>query len=538
MHEWLWPLGFLLALALATHFQLSALGFNLTDDGFVLAQSRRLLAGEIPHRDFISIRPVGSALLHGVDLLIGGEHTYLVSRLLYWLEVAVGCWAWLVIMLASQTVRPGRWVTLPLAALAFLFSTHAFPPMAWYTVDAIVLASLGFLVSGSRHSRRALAGHVLIGAAAICKQNFLPLTIAAVLLRGRARQPMAWLAALLAPLLYVLVLTALGAGPAMRVQLTAVTGLFESGVRPYVREGWFASGAALGALLAWLATRPAPIPLRVATIAVGWAAVVFAGRALDSEAFHFILSEAFFLFGLAAGALLVPIVRREFSPALLAGGFAVALAWCTAVSLGYLSPALACGPLVLVFGLGTLDASRADARPATRLASAVCALLTLLLVLPHWWSARRDHIYHEATAPLLTHDLAGVLPGGAGIRTNENTYAMLRELHETVAGLQGRRYALLVDGPGWWVCAPQRNPLPADWANGMELPSDSLRRRVTDSVLRQRGELAVIVQRATGLRSSIGFRPVPLDDPFYGAAAWAVRTLEPESGSLYWTVYR
>ena len=51
-------------------------------------------------------------------------------------------------------------------------------------------------------------------------------------------------------------------------------------------------------------------------------------------------------------------------------------------------------------------------------------------------------------------------------------------------------------------------------------------------------ELAVIVQRATGLRSSIGFRPVPLDDPFYGAAAWAVRTLEPESGSLYWTVYR
>ncbi|MEQ1831728.1 MAG: hypothetical protein ABL977_01650 [Candidatus Eisenbacteria bacterium] len=536
--ELLWPLGLLIALAGVAHVLLSPLGFNLTDDGFVLAQSRRLLAGEIPHRDFISIRPVGSALLHVFDLLVGGERTFLVSRLFFWLEVAVSCWAWLAIVLKGQAVRPSHWATLPLAALAFLFSTHAFPPMAWYTVDAIMLASLGFLASGSRHGGRAWLGHALIGAAAICKQNFLPLTIAAVILRGRARQPAAWLAAVAAPLLYVLVLTALGAGPAMRVQLTAVTGLFESGVRPYVREGWFAGGAALGALLAWLATRRGPTVLRIAAIAAGCAAVVFAGRALDSESFHFILSEAFLLFGLAAGTLVVPLVRRDFSPALRAGGFAIALAWCAAVSLGYLSPALVCGPLVLVFGLGRLGALGAEDRTAARFASAVCATLTLLLVAPHWWSARRDHIYHEATAPLLTHDLAGVLPGGQGIRTNANTYAMLKELDDTVAGLEGRRYALLVDGPGWWVCAPQRNPLPVDWANGMELPSEPLRGRVTDSVLRQRGQLAVIVQRATGLRSSVGFRPVPLDDPFYGAAAWTVRTLELESGSMYWTVYR
>ena len=545
MRERLWPLGVLLAFALAAHVLFSPLGFNLTDDGFVLAQSRRLLAGEIPHRDFISIRPVGSAMLHVVDLLLGGERTYLVSRLLYWLEVAIGCWAWLVIVLEGQPTRPGRLGVLPFAALAFMFSAHAFPPMAWYTVDAIVLASLGYLASGSQRRSVQLLGHLLMGAAAICKQNFLPLAVIGVLLRGRSRRPDAWLAAFTAPLLYVALLAASGAAPAMRAQLTAVTGLFDSGVRPYVREGWFAGGLLLGAALGWLATRPVRAGrrgagvLRSAAIVVGWAAVAFVGTALDADSFQFIFSASFSLFGLATGVIAVRLVRHKFTGGILAGGFAVALAWCTAVSLGYCSPALACGPLVLVFGLGALGAVEPARRVSELRLATACASLTLMLVAPHWWSARRDHIYHETTAPLITHDLAGVLPGGRGIRTNANTYAMLKDLHDTVAGLQGRRYALLVDGPGWWVCAEQRNPLPMDWANSMELATDPLRSRLTGSVLRQRGQLAVIVQKAVALRSSDGFRPLPSDDPFYGAAHWAMRTLEPESGSgsLYWAVY-
>jgi hypothetical protein len=77
-----------------------------------------------------------------------------------------------------------------------------------------------------------------------------------------------------------------------------------------------------------------------------------------------------------------------------------------------------------------------------------------------------------------------------------------------------------------------------DWANNMELSTDALRSHVTDSVLAQRGQFAVIVQKAVGLRSSVGFRPLPTDDPFYGVAVWAMRTLEPESESMYWAVYR
>jgi hypothetical protein len=308
-----------------------------------------------------------------------------------------------------------------------------------------------------------------------------------------------------------------------------------------VQEVWFSAGVALGALVGWLAThaqqRGANV-LRHAGMVAGWGAVVFAGRAFNVDGFRFILSEAFLIFGLATGALGVQLVRREFTPGVLAAVFALGLAWCSAVSLGYRSPAFACGPLLLVFGLGLLAAVEPKGRTNALRMTTACAALTLLLVAPHWWSARQDHIYHEATAPLLTHDLGGVLPGGKGIRTNANTYAMLKDLHDTVQGLNGRRYALLVDGPGWWVCAEQRNPLPLDWANNLELPTEALSTRVTSRVLAQRGEFAVIVQKSTGLRSSVGFRPVPLDDPFYGMVLWATRALEPVSASTYWVVCR
>ena len=48
---------------------ISTEGFNPSDDGVILAQSYRLLQGQIPHLDFISIRPVGSAVLHSLHFI-------------------------------------------------------------------------------------------------------------------------------------------------------------------------------------------------------------------------------------------------------------------------------------------------------------------------------------------------------------------------------------------------------------------------------------------------------------------------------------
>ncbi len=77
------------------HLSFSWMGYNPTDDGFVLAQSRRILDGQIPHRDFISVRPVASALLHAPSVLLGGDRTYWWSRGFVWVEFSCIAWAWL-----------------------------------------------------------------------------------------------------------------------------------------------------------------------------------------------------------------------------------------------------------------------------------------------------------------------------------------------------------------------------------------------------------------------------------------------------------
>ena len=90
-------LGCVLFLTLVPTFaqwQFSWMGFTPTDEGYVLMSSRRLLAGEVPHRDFISEKPVLSPLLHVPEVAWGGDYTFWISRYVVWVQFAVIGWAW------------------------------------------------------------------------------------------------------------------------------------------------------------------------------------------------------------------------------------------------------------------------------------------------------------------------------------------------------------------------------------------------------------------------------------------------------------
>src|SRR5881392_1943649 len=85
---------FLLFVPLLSHWLFSWMGFTPTDDGFTLAYSRRLLDGQVPHRDFIIIRPFFSPLLHVPEVWLGGASTLWLSRLIVWLQFACLAAAW------------------------------------------------------------------------------------------------------------------------------------------------------------------------------------------------------------------------------------------------------------------------------------------------------------------------------------------------------------------------------------------------------------------------------------------------------------
>src|SRR5919199_1494999 len=125
--------AFLVVVPTVAHLLFSWRGFAPVDDGFTLAYSRRILEGQIPHRDFIIIRPFLSPLIH-----------------------------------------------TPFAA-----SVHYFVLTAWHTVDGLFLSSIGlWILLTQKHTTRRIAGYLLIAAAYLTKQSFLFVAPLSVLLLG------------------------------------------------------------------------------------------------------------------------------------------------------------------------------------------------------------------------------------------------------------------------------------------------------------------------------------------------------------------
>src|SRR2546425_11880711 len=85
---------FLVLVPLCAHFMFSWMGFTPTDEGFTLAYSRRILDGQVPHRDFIIVRPFFSPLLHVFAVFFGGDYTFWLSRMFVWFQLASMSWMW------------------------------------------------------------------------------------------------------------------------------------------------------------------------------------------------------------------------------------------------------------------------------------------------------------------------------------------------------------------------------------------------------------------------------------------------------------
>jgi hypothetical protein len=216
----------LAALAAWIFLSFGHLGFSPTDDGYMLAYSHRLLRGQLPHRDFTSPAPVGSPLLHLLDLFLPLPLLE-ASRLIAVVEV-IAYSAWLA---ALTFARPlSRWGPLHVlgAMAAALVNLHVFPLMAWYTIDGLVMASAGFLLvtRGLARGREGpvLLGLLALGTAPLMKQSFFaaPLLGAALVWVALRRRLTVVASAALPMTLYAGVVAVSGGLPELVGELVSV----------------------------------------------------------------------------------------------------------------------------------------------------------------------------------------------------------------------------------------------------------------------------------------------------------------------------
>lgn len=531
---WAW-----LLLPIAAHLGFSWIGFNPTDDGWLQAVARRLLAGEVPHRDFISVRPVLSALLQVPLVWLGGDHVFWFARLWGWLTVGGISWLWSGRLLPAS---PTQWLRALLYPAIFFLNAQVFPVMAWHSLDALLLATAALTLARRGTTAAWRGAFVCAGCAAMCRQNFvffLPFLALGLPDRRHARTVL-W--AGLAPALYLAFLAATGALSDFAQQILATRGqLFRTAVQPYAGEPAFFAGLALGALAAGalhLAQRSSAQAARLLATGLLLIAGLYAALSLRHGAAS-VATGAFGLFGAAVALLGLALASRRLPHAeafpLVA---ALGLAWTAAISIGYNSPALTGGVLLIaVWRLLESCAGQPVLTSAPGLAAIALSVAGLAFT---FRTARMDFPYLDKPAAELGSDAGTVMRGASGLRTNGTTYAVLGDLRRLTDQLDQRHvpYAILTDYAAAWVGGPQRNPLACDWPQITELGGDP---QLTARFIRQLCNLPpgapVIVQKdlISGVRG--GLRPLSVAKDYYAVQFWLEEHGRPIGETDYFRLY-
>jgi hypothetical protein len=493
---------FISAVTAGCHYFFSWIGFNPTDEGFVLSAARRLIDGQVPHADFISIRPAGSSYLHAPEIMFGGDRVFELSRLVFWLQHAFIAWFWVIIadkLLSMKVTILNRYM---LAAVIFIFNSHIFPPMAWTTVDGLFLSTIGIWLLTHFNKRGNQLGYILLGCAALCKQNFLVMIPGVFIIMGHFKRPYYLLDAMTPILLYILLLWRNDAVEIAFEQLFSRREIVETGVMRYLKSPGFFAGLAIPICINIFRSKYKSF-LRNIDFILAFSLSILGAAAMVMD--MYIGDFSFALFGFVCGYSAVHLKRRY---ALVYCTLALLTAWTVSISLGYNTPALASG--ILLGALLSLNYDRELFQLPRRIKYPI-AVLVMAGILIAYGYARYQYVYKDDRAGNLTAELGEALAGGQGILTNVHVAGSLGELRE-LQSRYGDSLAVVPDYAAFWVKSPYPNPLIMDWPNINELADSTVRDSLQSNLLAGKGYYVIAVQKFRTSQLFSGLNPLEDED--------------------------
>lgn len=345
-------------------------GYNDADDGYVLAFSWRVFNGEIPYRDFISVRPPLTFLFHSLPLyFIPDNYQIIFERFLFYVLMALSC-LFCSLSLVNVFKQNFQINSYLLATIGFVFSVHNFSPMPWYTVDGIFFASFGiFILIRSSSLYSVVFGMLFLVLSALCKQPFylmpfVGIVFIIVIYRDWRKTTVAILSLILLISIYTFILYKLNALTSflyLTTGSTKISDLLTAGVFSYLRVYSFYIIIPLGFWI--IAHRLSSIKKlsRVKELVPYF----FISLLLLYPLAHFVYSVLYkvsiynptlsfgyegktgsFLFILATALF---ILNFKVEKKWVSLGFFVLLSWCTGISWGGQTPVLFSTPLLFCF---------------------------------------------------------------------------------------------------------------------------------------------------------------------------------------------
>jgi len=384
------------------------------------------------------------------------------------------------------------------ATIGMVIGLHMFPPMAWHTVDAVAFASLGAALVTSNDDRKKLAGMLLLGAAPLMRQSFVPV-MAIPLIAGIRIRPKQLVFLFVPGLLYAGFILINGAlSPAIN-QLVAHVDVMRVAVFNFDRtEVEF--GGLLGLIVgAILARRNENVIAITISIFVGVLLVTITGNSIGSG--MFLSRWVYVLFGYSLGMLIAGVLSTDRPKWILPISLGLIVAWSSSLSVGYPFPAFGTGALAIIILLTARSVivnngtASSVAMTATRRSFPFVISAVALVLIWIQYDYRSTHVYRDVPFDQQTEQLGGVMKGLTGIKSSDVMASYLADLNDAISLVEGGKYAILPDNAAHWVTAEQSNPLPVIWAQSVELANDAMVSQVTDSLDEQKGTLTVIVQK-------------------------------------------
>ncbi len=220
-------------------------GFNPTDEGVVLAQSWRLVNGQIPHKDFVSIRPAVSGFLHTINFVIPGA---LVSNarwfvlLQFFLIAAVMSGFLFSIINKSRIEKLGGMYFAALLISGFTITVLNYNLYSWTTIDAVFWSVMALPLVLSKKRWQIALGLFFTSLAALSRQTFAVICLAGfvyVFIKNRKQFVKYLLIFILGALpfvFYLIMLLVNNALPDFISQMTGRTEFFETAILQFIKK--------------------------------------------------------------------------------------------------------------------------------------------------------------------------------------------------------------------------------------------------------------------------------------------------------------
>jgi hypothetical protein len=390
--------------------------------------------------------------------------------------------------------------------------------MAWHTIDGLVLVTTGLLLYTCSKNNWKILSIFIISCSYLCKQSFIFVPLAIVLISGDWKKIKYWITIALPVIIYFTFSLFADSLKDTFIQLTLKKGVLTIISWFYLeRELW--TGIALGFILMTIpileniksSGKYDKIKL-ISCFLLAFIFSIYSCTAFLNYNYPNMVSLAFLMFGFVLGIVLFSFLTNGEKNADIKkiGVVLITVAFCVSLSMGVPNPVLFSGTLtgfLIIFSFSLIENNN------VKIIFKTLVVLFLILLSISFFNIRTNFIYREQRGEYLTERLDNVLPGANGIFTNVNTYSFLADLKKAVQiSLDSNKtYSIIPDIAAYWITSKERNPLPIDWTLDVELSDDILKNTVKNKLNYLRPDNYIIIDKIDTRELQHGFTPIGND---------------------------